>query len=654
MNDKPLAAIGFDLGHGETAVAMAAVGSSAAPEMLHPGDTTRMHVTTAVAIHPTRGVLVGDDAVTAPGVEHLWVPFKGPNVKAEDVAKPTTLFVRKVLENLTARGLDLDEVEFYVGAPSGWSRPVVDAYRALLRSAGMRRVDVVRESRAAFLHAREAHHINVSHDDLTGSVLIVDIGSSTTDFTAVARMREYRPEDSGSITLGARLLEKRLLGILLDRYGDRDVVDVLTADATLRSKVELACRGEKETFFGNEERYRADPDDVLTVSVRLGVRTMFIADVNASDMDAVLASPLPELDGRTWPEEFRRELAGAIEGMGVAPGVILLTGGGSLMPFVQKITKEVAGDVRVVQGAEPQYAIARGLALAGRIAHRSAGFRAAIDELIASEAVEQAVERNLPPLVEAISRILLAEMPERATLPAVERWRVGKLRTLNDVKNDAAESMAAWLTTADARMVVGEAVGQWFTTISPDIASLTDPICARYDIPKTAMVITGVDQLPTGGMGDTVDPSKVLGEAFEDMASVVGVISSVVLATLLAGAGHAALATLLPILAIPVVGPAIVFLVSLGIAAVFIRGGRSAIEKRVGDSVFPVWVRKVVPLDKLRKQSEDPAAVEKSVTAMVESFMADAAARSALCAGIATTVESVLAESGERVQMLIA
>jgi molecular chaperone DnaK (HSP70) len=69
-----LETIGFDLGHGETAVAKARVESIEPPEMLEINNK-KVQIT-AIGWHPELGYLVGEQALIQAGVTQLQISFK--------------------------------------------------------------------------------------------------------------------------------------------------------------------------------------------------------------------------------------------------------------------------------------------------------------------------------------------------------------------------------------------------------------------------------------------------------------------------------------------------------------------------------------------------------------------------------------------------
>jgi molecular chaperone DnaK (HSP70) len=86
-----------------------------------------------------------------------------------------------------------------------------------------------------------------------------------------------------------------------------------------------------------------------------------------------------------------------------SPRLILLTGGASRMGFTSELCDKVFPDTRVVRGAEPEFAIARGLAGAGRIELKTAAFREEVGSLIASGKTRLAIESSLPALWDAVA-----------------------------------------------------------------------------------------------------------------------------------------------------------------------------------------------------------------------------------------------------------
>lgn len=210
-----LETIGFDLGHGETAVAKAIVESIEPPQMLEINN--KKNQITALGWHPDLGYLVGEQALIQAGVTQLEISFKQKPNHDLNYRKTISTFVatyyRLLQESKQIEGEK--NSYFYIGCPSGWSMSDREEYQKLLQTAGIFQLRVVPESRAAFMQAKEAGKLE--YEKLKSSVLIVDIGSSTTDFTLVKTLHEI-PVDFGSNALGASLIDRAIFERTLAKH----------------------------------------------------------------------------------------------------------------------------------------------------------------------------------------------------------------------------------------------------------------------------------------------------------------------------------------------------------------------------------------------------------------------------------------------------
>ena len=85
-----LETIGFDLGHGETAVAKARVESIEPPEMLEVNNK-KVQVT-ALGWHPELGYLVGEQALIQAGVTQLKSPLKKNRTTIQFTERQSAIF----------------------------------------------------------------------------------------------------------------------------------------------------------------------------------------------------------------------------------------------------------------------------------------------------------------------------------------------------------------------------------------------------------------------------------------------------------------------------------------------------------------------------------------------------------------------------------
>jgi hypothetical protein len=110
----------------------------------------------------------------------------------------------------------------------------------------------------------------VGYDILSKHVLVVDIGSSTTDFAYIMGGREVELQTAGEVALGGGLMDEVLLEIALDAAvrGER-IREIFKESPPWRSYCEFAARRLKEKYFADEE-YWKENEQVLNPLVRTG------------------------------------------------------------------------------------------------------------------------------------------------------------------------------------------------------------------------------------------------------------------------------------------------------------------------------------------------------------------------------------------------
>lgn len=574
--------IGFDLGHGETGVAKAKVESSESPEMLEINNK-KIQVT-AIGTHPQLGTLVGEQALIHPGVTRLQISFKQKPNNDPDYRQTIRSFLeayyRLLKESKQITGGEASY--FFVGCPSGWSVREREEYQNLLQESGIDLLSVVPESRAAFMQAKEGGKLD--YHELKSAVLIVDIGSSTTDFTLVKSLSEI-PMDFGQNALGAALIDKLIFDRTLASHAQLELLQkVFEQHPHLKSRCLLQCRKVKEDYFSNENLY-SDPQTWARGFEFVNEQIYFAPKVNKLTMEEILNQPLAQLNHKSWIDTFREAVSEAqakLDQLGIVPKVVLMTGGASRMKFTRQICEEIfpQPQSQVRPDPEPERCIALGLARVGRWDLRAEAFKAEINSLSDSQKLKDLIEQHIPELINLLTKPVADGLIENAVKPGLKDWQNNRICTLADLQSSIETKAKQWLND-QAHQTIKSVCITWFNSkIQPDLAQATDPICQKFQIPTSSLRFEdGIDPA-------LVDPNLSIGDAI--LADTVAFIVNLVI-------GGGAIASIITLL----LTGHFIWPIALVYGAAFLASGveltkegiKEAIQKNVD---IPSWSRSIL------------------------------------------------------------
>jgi hypothetical protein len=653
---------GFDLGHGESAISIAGSSGRIGASPLPIGEGGVRAVPTAAAAASAEvadaDIVVGRAAITRPGLANRWAAFKQSDVSAAPMRLGTELFVRGLVHHLRARGSIDEDVGWVVGHPSGWSRDEVDAYADLLERALRTRPTMLPEAQAAFLPMKARGELTAR--DLKGELLIIDIGSSTTDFAIIRGVEAIDLGNPDGVQLGAGLLDLALYHLALQQLDDerRDLIaEFLDHHPEVGAQVLFSFRDAKERFFNDEENLRLGGTGTLVdldfIEPALGFE--WKVRVTADLVDRSIDTPLPRLGVTadlfktptrvelSWRGELVRHLEYAL---GRSPGVprkVLVTGGASKMSWVLDAVAEVCTDSRVVRTADPESAVADGLALHGAASWRIAGFLDDVHEYTTSDRISDILNESYPELASDIASVYANGAAAAFILPAFLAWRDGMIATLNDVAGFAARRIEVW-AAGEGRERLDDAVQAWFSeelapTVNGDVKELTRPY---PDIPQDALALPlsarSLGDGHTVGLTAGGTEAVVLG-AFDGLAAVVALLIGAVVGSILFGGGVALLATTGPL------GP-----VLAGVAAVgTMLAGSDPLKTRVSSSNLPLGLRRrmVTEAGVRRKVANKASQIEADMRASIEASLKADEVQDRLVHDIARQMELALAHRAQ-------
>lgn len=494
-----LEVVGFDLGHGETAISTTNILSSSEPKIIDIAGNSS--IITAVAI-TAEGVIIGDDAYDYESSDELFILFKSYKLDDPNVREPVKLFVSKLLEILSSQKKirSLDNTWFFVGSPSGWTDYDRKQYEQLLREAGMLNVTVRRESRAAFLDARESGILSSSFAQISDSVLIIDIGSSTTDFTLVKDYREI-PLDFGHNQLGGSLIDILIFGKAMDSLSAtkrNEINRYFNSNHSLKSKCILKCREVKEKYFSKldlDNNYWDERPVRGILVLDEDSETIFTIKLYKKDIDEILDGFIHELKA-SWVEAFRTELRKCKDSPYYQNvKLILMTGGGSRMPFTYDVCQEEFPQTEILRGLDPKLTISKGLAILGRTDFKINSFRAEVDEFIESQTLNELISQQLPILVDSVTKLILDKYFDISFRNFME-WCDCKVPTLRKMQDLILSETKRYFNDGEGCLDIEKETTRWLLNISRDIENLTFPLCEKYQISRATFCLDLQEKTP--------------------------------------------------------------------------------------------------------------------------------------------------------------
>lgn len=527
--------IGFDMGDGESAVAVFEQGSLIEP-IIQP--LCGMHSLLSAVGMLNGEIVIGERAYTDALAEQLSVRFKSRYTSDPTSCDDISRFARGVLRDLINSGSFSGDDRFIVGCPAGWNTAARARYRELLLKAGIMNPQVISESRAAFLYAKYAHTVALDVDVLNESALVVDIGSSTLDYAYIVDGRETGIGTFGETALGGGILEAALLRTAVENSREREAIETVFAECrSWYSYCEIQARRVKEEYY---TRLGSETAPSVCKQLRIcydGVQKLTL-EMTPDQAQLLTTQPLPELNGLSFEEAVRQSLENAARlTAGRPPKLLLLTGGASRMPFFRALCQQIFEDAVVVSCPEPEFSIAKGLAYAGWVDDNLRAFREAIQQEMTEERIAEIARESMPALLPSVASVLTDLILEEAALPLMESWKRGSIRTLKELEEQMTVRMERVMHSPMTQEALEPAVSRWLEGLTARLQAMIDPICDRFDVPRKEMELRltaeGAGQMP-------LRTSEWAG--LSTVGTVLGAVVAVITGVLCGGSGVALVA----------------------------------------------------------------------------------------------------------------
>jgi len=594
---------GFDLGDGESAIARVGSGESRFPEIVEVDG--KKIVITVWAVMSNGEVRIGENAArSAAAAVRSAARFKRRFLDAaSDSAALIRDFSARVFESLRGSG-DLVGGErsnsVYVGCPAGWGAPDRERYQRIFETLGFPGPHVVSESRAVMVGAVQSNSVRDYVDLRTKSVLVVDIGSSTTDFAYIDKGREAEIHTGGEVALGGGVMDEVLLEACVKASPNAPALErTLARSESWRVDCELHARKLKEKYYSLPPEER---EDECSDSLLVSYDEPLILDLTMNETMARRLTDVPcaQLGGRSFREVFCDGLRQVRRSIGETPPELLfLTGGVSRMEEIKGWCREIFPEAVIYTDAEPEFSVARGLAWCGRIDDDLARFRTDVDALIDSNVVEEITARRLNSLYRTVLDHLLDPLMDQAVKPVLLDWRNGDIQRLKDMETVLQDRIKVFLYSDSARECLYQPITDWLVGVSDELEQHTSRICRKYHVPERSLGISSALSASDFSLLEKIDARNVLaGDALTWTAVFVDSVISIIVAMLCGGSG-------IVLISEGPVGMLIGFILSFLVLVVSHAMGKKAIDDKLMSMNLPLAVRRIA-LSNPRLQIEGP------------------------------------------------
>ena len=573
---------GFDLGDAESAIARLYKEDQVVPEMISVADEKSF--ITAYAQLNTGELLIGEKACYADNVMKRRLRFKSRFLTDSSSAADVRSFAAGVLGQLYGSG-DLimnEETSMYVGCPAGWDRNAREHYREIFESAGYPPVKIISESRAAMVSACQSKHLQIGVDILSKPVLVVDIGSSTTDFAYIMGGKEVEMRTAGEVMLGGGLMDEILLDESVADAGlfKKKIQNVFDESEPWRTYAEFAARRLKEKYFSDED-YWSNNACVESIVLHYNLPVKLTLKMNKSMADKLVNKKIAKLSGRSFHEVFMESLRDVKDSItGKQPELIFLTGGVSKLPAIRKWCSEVFTDSVIITATDPEFSVARGLAYCGRIDEDLREFKEDLDKLVHSNTIEDIVGRHINQLYKDAVDTLVDPIVSKVALPIFERWRNGEITRLSDTDPILKQEIGAFLEEDKTREMLAGPITSWLRPVIEELEEYTVPICIKHRIPYTALDLKSY--LSVSDIDIKVDAKEMF--AINEMTILIDSIVTALLAILMSTLSF-----------IPFFADPSGILVGIITSIVILFLGKDKMQEKMLSADIPKAMRKLIP-----------------------------------------------------------
>lgn len=400
----------------------------------------------------------------------------------------TLLFQEKFTDN------ELNQFKnsvLYVGHPSSWEKLEVQSYLDFLESffsSIFGSIRVVSESRSALIAAKDSK--DISKEDLKKEILVIDIGSSTIDSTLISN-GEVTEIISGK-EFGCKLIDFSIKDWLLSKAGKK-FADNYCNESTNNGRkniyfITYLSKKFKEHIYSGIQNYNKDFENEELNYIYHSLKGFF-PDLSEDIIRSMLINEgtNEEYLNKTWEKGFENILKEVKSKCQTDISIILLTGGGALMPFTKAICSKVfhLPNEQIHFGKNPLMSVSEGLVRYGVWIIKVKNFQREIKNLCEKE-LRMFLKGNILPFYNNIMYKLFPIGYDKFAKPRIKKYIDGKIdieELGSSITKYASQEVAEWLNKdPEGIELKSEILDGLIDLINQWINQNLKPVFDKYDI----------------------------------------------------------------------------------------------------------------------------------------------------------------------------
>jgi len=482
--------VGLDLGDGESTLSFCKISGDDKPEIFEYKGSK--NILTAVKVGKI-SVSIGEEVINKSTdlKSEISLNFKyAPSDNRFALTGKGKDFVRVLYNEFSIKHKEITSKNslLYIGHPASWTTEEVTAYSKLFDDiTSLPPFQLISESKSALIYIKD-NFTEITNGSFSGRVLVIDIGSSTTDITYLENF-VIKPNDfPNGKNLGCRLIDEAILTNIMSNES-QEWHDVIYKDEPNENNylyLMYICRKYKEKAFGGSLSLIPPTNDAF-LSIYNHFKTKLLSLTQNEILELKVDNHL------TWREQFLSLLKNIKSIIYETPNMIVLTGGGSRMKFVYEDCSQVfslnKGDLPI--DINPSFTVSLGLTSYGKTKYKVSNFYDEINTFCNSDELKEIIDKSLVGFRKEFKNVLKENIIPNVVKPFFFDLRDGKVDTksIQSFTEHIAKMMFDWLFSEKGLVFKNNIYAKFYMIFDPLLQERIRIISSKYNIDKEQLKI---------------------------------------------------------------------------------------------------------------------------------------------------------------------